>query len=74
MERMMRAMKQEVPHEKRTLEINASHPLIEKMKSLTGDELKDAVDLLYDQALIAEGSPIPDPAKFTKLITSLMMK
>ena len=74
MERMMRAMSQEVPHEKRTLEINASHPLVAKMKGLAGDELKDAVDLLYDQALIAEGSAIPDPARFTKLLTALMLK
>ena len=74
MERMLRAMNQEVPHEKRTLEINAAHPLVEKMKGLSGDELKDAVELLYDQALIAEGSAIPDPGRFTKLLTALMMK
>ncbi len=74
MERMLRAMNQEVPHEKRTLEINASHPLVAKMKGLAGDELKDAVELLYDQALIAEGSAIPDPGRFTKLLTTLMLK
>ncbi len=74
MERMLRAMNQDVPHEKRTLEINAAHPLVEKMKGLQGDELKDAVELLYDQALIAEGSAIPDPGRFTKLLTQLMLK
>lgn len=74
MERMMRAMNQPVPKQKRTLEINASHPLVEKMKNLKGDDLKDAVELLYDQALIAEGSPIPDPARFGKLLTALMLK
>ena len=74
MERMMRAMNQEVPHEKRTLEVNATHPLVTKMKGLSGDELKDAVELLYDQALIAEGSAIPDPGRFTKLLTQLMLK
>ena len=74
MERMLRAMNQDVPHEKRTLEINAAHPLVAKMKGLSGDELKDAVELLYDQALIAEGSAIPDPARFTKLLTALMLK
>ena len=58
MERMLRAMNQEVPHEKRLLEINAAHPLVEKMKGLTGDALKDAVELLYDQALIAEADAI----------------
>ncbi|MBR4651960.1 MAG: molecular chaperone HtpG [Kiritimatiellae bacterium] len=74
MERMLRAMNQDVPHEKRTLEVNASHPLVQKMKDLTGDGLKDAVELLYDQALIAEGSPVPDPGRFSKLLTSLMLK
>ena len=74
MERMLRAMNQPVPHEKRLLEINAAHPLVAKMKGLAGDDLKDAVELLYDQALIAEGSPIPDPARFTKLLTQLMLK
>jgi len=74
MERMLRAMKQEVPYEKRLLEINATHPLVAKMKDLTGDAFKDAVELLYDQALIAEGSALPDPARFTKLLTQLMMK
>ena len=74
MERMLRAMKQDVPHEKRTLEINAAHPLVAKMKDLSGDELKDAVELLYDQALIAEGSAIPDPGRFAKLLTALMLK
>ena len=74
MERMLRAMNQDVPHEKRTLEVNASHPLVQKMKDLSGDGLKDAVELLYDQALIAEGSPVPDPGRFSKLLTSLMLK
>ena len=74
MERMLRAMNQEVPHEKRLLEVNAAHPLVAKMKTLSGDALKDAVELLYCQALVAEGSPVPDPARFTKLVTDLMLK
>ena len=74
MERMLRAMNQDVPHEKRTLEINAAHPLVEKMKGLSGDALKDAVELLYDQALIAEGSPVTDGARFAKKLAELMLK
>jgi len=74
MVRMMRAMKQDVPEEKRILEINATHPLVEKAKGLDGQDLFDAVELLFDQALVAEGSPVPDPARFSKLITALMMK
>ena len=72
--RMMRAMKQDVPDEKRILEVNASHPLVEKAKSLDGDAFADAVELLFDQALISEGSPVPNPSRFAKLLTALMMK
>lgn len=73
MERMLRAMNKDAPKEKRILELNATHPLVEKMKGLTGDALKDVVDLLYAQALVAEGSPVPDPARFSKLVVSLML-
>ena len=74
MVRMMRAMKQEVPDEKRILEVNPNHPLIAKVKGLEGDALKDAMTLLYDSALVAEGSPVPDGAKFAQLLADLMMK
>ncbi len=73
-ERMMRAMNQEVPKSKRILEVNASHPLVKKVAALEGDERRDAIELLYDQALVAEGSPVPDPARFAKLLTTLMLK
>ena len=74
MVRMMRAMKQDVPDEKRILEVNASHPLVAKLKGLDGAALSDAVELLYDSALIAEGSPVADGARFAKLLSDLMMK
>ena len=74
MVRMMRAMKQAVPDEKRILEINAAHPLVAKLKGLEGGDFSDAVSLLYDSALIAEGSPVADGAKFAKLLAALMLK
>ena len=74
MVRMMRAMQQEVPEEKRILEINPSHPLIEKIKDLSGDELNEAIELVYCSALIAEGSPLADASRFSKLLYKLMMK
>ena len=74
MERMMRAMNKDAPKEKRVLELNAAHPLVAKMKNLSGEKLDEAVDLLYAQALVAEGSPVPDPARFGKLLVSLMLK
>ena len=74
MVRMMRAMHQEVPNEKRILELNATHPLIAKVKGLEGEAQKNAIALLYDAALIAEGSPVTDGARFTKLLAELMLK
>jgi molecular chaperone HtpG len=74
MVRMMRALKQDVPDEKRILEVNAEHPLVRKVSSLEGEALSDAVALLYDAALIAEGSPVADGAGFTKRLVALMMK
>ena len=73
MERMLRAMNRDAPKEKRILELNGTHPLVEKIKGLEGDALRDAVELLYGQALIAEGSPVADPARFGKLLVKLML-
>ncbi len=77
MERMYRAMNQEVPVQKRTLELNPDHPVIDIMLSLKdqGDErLDDFCCLLYDQALLTEGSQIEDPLRFAELVTDLMVK
>lgn len=78
MERIMRAMNQDVPASKRILELNPAHPVFEKMQSLAASDkaselLADYVALIYDQALIAEGSAVKDPLRFTKLISRLMV-
>lgn len=70
----MRAMNKEAPKEKRILELNGAHPLIAKIKTLEGDALDDAAHLLYAGALVAEGSTVPDPVRFNKLLANLMMK
>lgn len=79
MERIMKAMNQAVPDSKRVLELNPDHPIVKVMSGMYGENsadtrLSDYADLLYDQALLTEGSPIKDPLKFTKLISELMVK
>ncbi len=79
MERIMRAMNQAVPESKRVLELNPDHPIVRVMgdmyKTSSADaRLLDYADLLYDQALLTEGSAIKDPLKFTKLVSELMVK
>jgi molecular chaperone HtpG len=77
LERLMRAMHRDVPKTKRTLELNPTHPVLHRMKSLFdadagSDTLRDFVDLVYDQALLAEGSPVRDASRFTRLVSRLM--
>ena len=74
MARMMKAMGQEAPEEKRILEINPAHPLIAKMKGLEKAAAAELAEIMYDAALVAEGSPVPDAARFARLVTGLMMK
>jgi molecular chaperone HtpG len=79
MEKLMKAMGQNVPEGKRILEINPAHPLFEAMNKLFEKEQKSAVldgyiQLLYDQALLLEGSKPKDPAAFASAITRLMVK
>jgi molecular chaperone HtpG len=79
MERMMRAMNQEVPKQLRILELNPSHELIKKMNTMVAANgadpvLKDYADLLLGQALLGEGNPPKDPQRFTRLVTNLMTR
>lgn len=75
LERLMRAHGQKTAFDsRRILEINPRHPLIHKLSDMTGDAADDVIHLLYDQALLAEGEQLPDPAAFNKRLTSLMMK
>ena len=76
MERIFAAMNQEVPVQKRILELNKDHDLIKiVLDKATADsaDLGEYAELLYDQALLTEGSPVVDPAKFAKRITDLML-
>jgi len=78
LERILRRSNQDVPPSPRALELNPDHALIGKLKELhEGDDGKDRVaeyaELLYGQALLAEGSPLKDPVRFSSLVTKLMV-
>jgi molecular chaperone HtpG len=78
MERMFKALNQQMPKTKRILELNASHPLVNALQKLydkdnNDPKLKDYAGMIYDQALLTEGSPIPDPMNFSRKITALMV-
>lgn len=58
---------------KRILELNPKHPLIERMLDCKDQTQKQWAEILYNQALLFEGSPLPEPHKFAQSINSLMM-
>ena len=78
MERIFKAMNQDMPQSKRILELNPDHPLVDGLQKLYDTSKKDPklaefAEMLYDQALLAEGSPIPDPLAFAKRVSTLMV-
>ena len=77
MERMMKHMNQGIPTQKRIMEINPDHSIITKLtERLSTNENDELVDdftwMLYDQALLSEGSPVVDNAKYGQRISKLM--
>lgn len=77
MERLFRAMNQEVPVSKRILELNGDHPLIAAFsarlsENADDEQLKRYAAVLYDQALLLEGSPLADPAAFAREVVELL--
>jgi len=79
MEQMMRAMGQPVPPSKQILELNASHPIVNNLNALyekdsKSDQLSEWVELLYDQALIAEGRQVADQGAYLNRVNKLFEK
>ncbi len=76
MERIMSRMGGDIqaPKVKRILELNLKHPLFETMLSKPVEDQKTWSEILYNQALLNEGSELPDPGKFTKQISDLMAR
>ena len=73
MRRMLEAMGQTVPEDKRILELNPDHPLVQAVAAEADAARRaDAIDLLYGQACLAEGTLPPDPARFNALVAGLM--
>lgn len=75
MQNLMKQAGHEMPESKPVLEINPTHPLIERMEAETDDEqFSDWADILFDQALLAEGAQLEDPAGFVSKLNKLMLK
>jgi len=71
--RMLKAAGQEAPDTKPILEINPEHPIVKKLQS---DNLHfdDWTHLVFDQALLAEGGHIADPASFVRRMNQMLLQ
>ena len=76
-QRLLREAGRDVPKSERILELNPRHPVLRNLETLVerGDsQVSEWLELLYDQALLAEGAPLEDPAAFSRRVTALLSK
>jgi molecular chaperone HtpG len=74
LERILKAAGQNVPHINPVLEVNAAHPILRRMKDETDEaRFADWSNILFDQAMLAEGGQLEDPAGFVKRLNELML-
>lgn len=74
MRRIMEAAGQKMPATKPTLEINPAHPLLKRLAALpAGDAFNDLATLLQEQAMLANGEQLPEPAAFVQRLNRLLL-
>ena len=73
MARILKAAGQNAPDSKPILELNPTHKLVKRLEAETEDaRFSDLAHLVFDQALLAEGGQLNDPAAFVKRMNSLL--
>jgi molecular chaperone HtpG len=74
LERLLKAAGQKTPDSKPILEINPRHPLVLRLKNESGERFSDWSRILFDQALLAEGGQLEDPATFVKKLNQVLLE
>jgi molecular chaperone HtpG len=74
MQRIMKEAGHAMPSSKPILEINPDHPIVKKMDAeKTKKKFDDWSDILFDQALLAEGGQLEDPASFVAKLNKMLV-
>ena len=73
LERILQAMGQDAPDAKPIMEINPDHPLIRQLNPEHA-QLEDWSRVLFDQAALSEGAPLPEPAAYVQRVNDLLTK
>ena len=73
---MLKQMGQDVPESKPTLEVNPDHPLIKKLESSeqSAEDFDKLAQVIFDQALLADGGQLEDPAAYLRRVNELLMR
>ena len=75
MRRILEAAGQKVPDSKPTLELNPAHPLVGKLENESDeDRFGDLIEVLFDQAQLAEGGQLKDPAAYVRKLNKLLLE
>ena len=75
MRRIMQASGQKVPETKPIFELNPEHPLVVKLdKEADDDRFNELIEILFDQAALAEGRHLEDPGNFTRRLNKLLLE
>jgi molecular chaperone HtpG len=75
MRRILSATGQKVPESKPTLELNVEHPLVKYLESVTDEgQFKEFAQVLYEQAALAEGSQLANPAEYVQRLNRLLVR
>ncbi len=73
LEEILKRAGENVPGSRPILELNPSHPLVERLKSAEGEMAGDLAEVLLGQATLAEGAQLPDPAGFVRRLNRLIL-
>lgn len=75
LEEMLRRAGESVPSSQPILELNGEHPLVQRLKQTQDDTaFADLAELLFGQAVLAEGGQLEDPAGFVKRLNALVLR
>lgn len=74
LERILKSVGQNAPDIKPIMEINPEHPLVLKLKGEAGERFEDLTNILFDQALLAEGGQLDDPASFVAKLNKMLLE
>jgi molecular chaperone HtpG len=75
MRRIMESAGQAVPEAKPILEVNPGHPLLQKLDAESDeDRFSDLASVVFDQALLAEGGQLEDPAAYVSRLNKLLLE